>query len=278
MADGEIREQTRLGGTSQCDSPRQIQMFGSIQTTVNISDFVPLTTVREATEQIPCFYNEPTERLWRVRVSGAELQRFSAGAVLPLTRSQILGPATPATTSRGGSVTYKLRVKVCSRSGNYQFFMDSGQPIEVYGNRIQVAVVGPVNAFEVSPDSVATLAGVLIDSILGISILAAETPIGQREVRLSQHIHVAAAARPAIAVPEHARSVKVYTGLGATAGWTRHIGDPTVFAEAIPAGTIDFAAGTSIDASNPVGDETHLRVDLDNANPRFFTIVWTIRP
>jgi hypothetical protein len=43
-------------------------------------------------------------------------------------------------------------------------------------------------------------------------------------------------------------------------------------------GTINFTGNTSSDLSNRLGDETHIQTDNDPANPRLFTIVWTIRP
>lgn len=279
IVDGRVR--TRLGGISQCDSPRQIQLFSTISSDGLPANFVEMTTPINASEQIPCFYSSKVERLWRVRTSGVELQRFSAGAVVALTRPQILGPATPAAMSRGGSVTYKFRVRVCSLSGNYDFLMDAGQPIEVYGNQIQVTVVGPANALEVTDVNAAvnTQQGLLLDSIVGVSILAAEQSLSQKQVRFTQHIHVAAGGQTSIPVPDHAIGVKVYTGSGpAPALWTKHIGDPAILATALATGTILFRADTSENVSNLMGDATHIRTDINVGNARFFTIVWTIRP
>jgi hypothetical protein len=277
VVDGKV--DNRLGGTTQADRPRQIQLFASVNTTAAITTLVPLDTVIDATEQIPCFYESQTERLWRVRTSGVEIQRFSGGAIGPLTVPQIRGPAVPAGASRGGSVTFKFRVRICSLSGNYQFFMDAGQAIEVYGYRIQTAVVGPVNTIEVTPSNTTTLAGVLIDSVVGSSILAAEASLGQREVSFTEHLFVAQNTNSVLAVPEHARAVKVYTASGpAPAAWTRHIGDPAVLGGNLAVGTINFTGNTSSDLSNRLGDETHIQTDNDPANPRLFTIVWTIRP
>jgi hypothetical protein len=196
-----------------------------------------------------------------------------------LTNAQIRGPETPAGASRGGSVTFKFRVRVCSLSGNYEFLMDAGQPIEVYGYRIQTAVVGPANTIEVTPANTTTLAGVLIDSVVGSSILAAESSIGHREVRFTEHVFVAAATQAQVSVPEHARELRVYTAAGPAPGaWTRHIGDPAVLAGDLAVGTINFRGNTSDDVSSPVGDATHIQTDTDPANARLFTIVWTIRP
>lgn len=270
----------RLGGLTQCDSPRQIQLFGTISINETPTSYVPITTVLEATEQVPCWYTSKVERLWRIRTSGVEVQRFVGDPTGPLTRPEILGPATPAGASRGGSVTYKFRVTVCSLSGNYEFLMDAGQPIEVYGHRIQVAAVGPTNAVEVTPvtDS-GTRQGLLIDSIVGASILASEASLGQTEVRFTQHLSVAAGAQTSIPVPEHAVGIKVYTGSGPVPlVWTTHIGDPAILGTALAVGTINFTGDTSADRSIQIGDATHVRTDINANSARFFTIVWTIRP
>jgi hypothetical protein len=243
------------------------------------ADFVPLTTELDAWENYTPKFQTHDERLWRVRSMGAELQRSSADGQAPLTETAIVGPATPAGASRSNTVTFKTRVRVQSQTGFYEFDMDMGQPVEVFGKSVRAVVLGPSNGFQVTPTTQSnTLQGIVLDAVVRIGINAAEVSLGQTAVRLTSHHFVLRNTRVTIAVPRFARALKIYTGVGAMpASWERHIGDPAIITSLLT-GTVDFAGPTSIDASNQVGDETHLRTDLDANNDRFFTIVWTIKP
>jgi hypothetical protein len=260
-------------------------MFASVNTGAGIATFVPLTTGLEASEQFRPSWRGQDERLWRVRSSGMELQRFTGDGVAPLAKDVIVAPATsalPAGASRGGSVTFKLQVKVRSSSGNYEFFMDAGQAVEVVGKDVEVGLFGPANSVEVVPSTPATVTqtGLVIDSVIGVALNAAEQAMAQTAVHFTQHFFVAANTQTSIAVPRYARGIKVFTGTGPApaASWERWIGDPAIVTNGLRVGTVDFAAGTSIPASDQVGDETHIRVDLDANNARLFTVVWTIKP
>ncbi len=276
---------TRLGGLAPGNCGRNFQLFSSITTPgFGIADFQPLTFgVTDASEQFRPDWCGLQDRLWRVRTSGKELQRSAGDPTAPLLHSQIVAPNTtalPAGTSRGGSVTYKLQVKVRSNSGLYQFFMDAGQPIEVVGKDVSVGIFGPTNAFVVTSNTNTNqLRGILLDAVLGVSIDAAEQSLAQHSVRLTQHFFVLLNTRVSIPVPNYARQLAVFTGTGPNpAAWDRLIGDPALITNALRTGTVDFAGPTSTRQSSTVGDETHLRTDLDVNNSRFFTVVWTIRP
>jgi len=278
-------EDMGLGGRApgnECNA-RQYQLFGQYSTTQLVSGFQRLNQSTAATAGFIPRQLPPGERLWRVRSSGAELQRSSAIAVAPLPISQVLGPDTPAGASRGGSVTYKIEVVVTSITGLYRFFMDAGQAIEVVGSEVCAGVFGPLGTIVVNPSNdtlaISGQAGLLIDSVVGIAINAAEQSLSQTAVHLTEHFFIAANAQQTIPVPQHARRVKVYTGTGAApASWTRHFGDPAILVNTVTTGTIDFVGLTSAIQSDPVGDESHIRTDLDPNNARFFTVVWTIQP
>ena len=276
---------TRLGGLAPGNCGRNFQLFAAITTPLTaIADFAPLTSgVTDASEQFRPEWCGREDRLWRVRTSGKELQRSVAALTPALSRAVIMQPDTtalPALTSRGGSVTFKLQVKVRSTTGMYEFFMDAGQPIEVVGKDVSVGIFGPVNTFVVTDNNANDeQIGIMLDAVLGVSISAAEQSLAQHSVRFTEHFFVLRNTRVSIAVPSYARQVAVFTGTGPNpASWDRFIADPAIVVNALRTGTVDFAAATSTRQSSTVGDETHLRTDLDVNNDRFFTVVWTIRP
>ena len=276
---------TRLGGLAPGNCGRRFQLFGSVTTpSSQISDFSPITEgITNADEGFSAGWCGEQDRLWRVRTAGQELQRQVDVPTAPLTSNQILqADSSPAIVgaSRGGSVTYKVNVKVRSGTGMYEFTMDAGQPVEVVGKVVEVGLVGPVNSFVVtSVNNTDTLQGIILDAILGVSLSAAEQAMGQTSVRLTQHFFVLNNTQLSMPVPNYAREGVVFTGTGPNpASWTRSIGDPAIITNALQTGTVDFTGGTSARQSWPVGDETHWRTDLDVNNSRFFTVVWTIRP
>ncbi len=280
--DGALR--TRLGGLAPGNCGRNFQLFGAITNPgITIADFIPLNSgITNANEGFRPTWQGQQDRLWRIRTSGKELQRADVVNASPLTMEQIVQPDTtalPALTSRGGSVTYKVQVKVRSASGLYEFFMDAGQPVEVVGKDVEVGLFGPVNTVVVDGNTTTTLSGTVLDAVLGVALSAAEQSLGQTEVRLTEHFFVAANTRTSIALPPYARAGSVFTGTGPNpASWGRWISDPGVVPNSLRTGTVDFAGGTSTVQSSPVGDETHWQTDLDANNARFFTVVWTIRP
>lgn len=276
---------TRLGGVAHGSCGRNFQLFGAITNPgLGIADFVPLTSgITDANDVFRPDWCGTTDRLWRIRTSGNELQRSLAAPAAPLTRAQIVQPDTtalPALTSRGGSVTFKLQVKVRSGTGMYEFLLDAGQPVEVFGKDVEIGLMGPVNSFVVTDNNSAnTLQGIVLDAVLGVSIAAAEQSLGQTSPRLTTHHFVPANTAVSIPVPPYAAELSIFTGTGPNpASFLRWIGDPAIIVNALQTGTIDFVAGTSATQSRPVGDETHIQTDIDVNNARFFTVVWTIRP
>jgi len=278
LPDGEVL--VRLLGRAPGKCSRQMQLFAAVSTTFAEANYVPIEDpIREASDQFVPSWRPNGERLWRVRSAGLELQRSSGDGVAPLTQAAIVSGPT-ATQSRGGSSVFKIRVDVTSDTGNYFFDMDCGQPVEVYGKTVAITVLGPSNAFVVHQgNETETLSGVLVDALLSTAINAAEESLGQTEVHLTQHFAVAANTQVAIPVPQRARGLQVYTGVGPNpAQWIRHIGDPLRITNTLQVGTVDFAGANSVLESSPVGDETHILTDIDVNNARFFTVVWTIKP
>ena len=273
---------TRLGGRAPSNCPRSNQVFAAITSpTLDFTDFVPLTTpIGPSREGFSPGWCGPSERLWRIRATGLELQRESGDGLPPLGRSVILGSGgIPAGASQGGSLTFKVRIEACSVSGNYTFDIDCGQPIEVFAESVNATILGPANGFLVTPATeLLTLQGTLLDAVIATAINGAEESLGQRQAHLTQHFVVEAESQLSIPVPRYARRMQIYTGSGPNpAQWTRWIGDPAVIT-GLRTGTVDFNGPNSVLESAAVGDETHLQTDNALNDDRFFTIVWTIRP
>lgn len=223
------------------------------------------------------------ERLWRIRSTGREVLRFAGNGTTPLTRSQIEQPSQlPAGASANEVTHYKKLIKLQSRALTTQLVLDIGQTIELYGFSVDIDILAPANAVEISnaPGSAdVDRSGLVADTILAVEILAIEAPLGNRVGRFTQHVSVAANTQETIAVPFGAIGVRIIQTPAGTAStaWNRFIGDPAIHAS-LNVGVLNFTARVSDLSSTEIGDCTHLQTDLDALNDRFYTLIWRIRP
>lgn len=219
-------------------------------------------------------------RLWHVRMSGKSITRNpGAGLVTPLDPSSV-GEPPPAGVQVGGTGWLKAEVALRTQVGFKRFFMDVGESIEFYGTGAAlVGLRGAVGMALVTPTNFNTLeaSGLVLDARVGCEIVAIEVPLGRRTVRFTQHVAVLISTQVSIDVPRFAKSVAVYQSTaGVAAGaWDRQVG---AGAGGTILGTLDFTGRSSRLEDRPIGDETVLRTDLDNAAARLFTLVWEIEP
>jgi hypothetical protein len=252
------------------------QLFSSVTTGGEVA--VDQATYQQLTATLPLGYPQRfsggdtgCERLWRVRSTGREVLRYSAAGVNPLPRDQI-------------EVThYKKVIKLQSRALTTRLTLDIGQTIELYGFSLDVDILGPPGMAEVSTSVAESLTvertGLVSDAVLAVEILAIEAPLGNREARFTQHLYVENNTQPVIAIPFGAIGLRVLqtAGGGAATTWNRFIGDPSIHSS-LAVGQITFTNRISDVRSSEIGDATHIQVDLDAINDRFFTLIWRIRP
>lgn len=232
------------------------------------------------------------ERLWLVVVRSRELQRNSVAPLNPVSRQTIESGPVPAGASACNNSVCKLLIGVRTTSGRSQFLIDCDHELEVWGSSLDIqvlvpgAALAPARAFKIGSTTPITgaaapaLTGLVVDSLLGCTVIPIEESKSQREAPLTQQLRVAANTAGVIEVPRAAVAVKIYqTTQGvASAQWIRFIGDPAVTASNQQTGTIAFTGRTSQDFDNQISNETHLQTDVDPANNRLYTVLWTIRP
>ncbi len=261
-------------------SARTIHMFATVATADTPPDFsteVDLPPGWPQRQQTQC------ERLWRLRTSAIGIQRFTAGALSPIQLNEFNRSELPAGASEGGSGFFKVLLKIGSTTGATSSFMiDVGETLEIYAFRVDMSLIGPTGAVEVTPGNRNTLEnpGLVVDVQIGASLLAIEESIDNRDAKLTQHLSVLQNTQGTISVPRGAVSLRIIQGIrGSNSGnWTRHVGDPAILATTFTTGTIAFLNRASTESHSAIGDETHLQTDQNNASDRFFTLVWTIRP
>lgn len=277
------------GRAAQMCGQRVIQMFGQVAAFTQPEGWNPevrlppgWVTHYESTQQ---GLAGRKERLWRLSSVGISVQRFSAEEpIAPLASSVIQNGPLPSGASFDSNGYYKLALDVARSSGNARYLIDVGQTIEIYCYEVNVGLVAPANAFEVAPSNIdletSLRVGLVVDSVIGTSLLPIESPIGNFEYKFTQRFFVDANTRVAIEVPRSAVSAKIYQGpQGVNSGdWGRFISDPIVTGIADAVGVITFANRTNITEHEPLADETHLVTNIDALVDRTFTVRWTIRP
>lgn len=226
------------------------------------------------------------ERLWLVVVRSREIQRVAAQPVGPVSRQVIESGPLPAGASACNNSVCRLLVGVRTTSGRSQFLIDCDHELEVWGSSIDVQLLVPAPFFKIGSSTpltgngVPTLSGLVIDSLLGCTVIPIEESKSQREAPLTQQLRVAANAAGVIEVPRAAVAVKIYqtTAGVASAQWIRFVGDPAVTTSTQQTGVIQFTGRSSQDIDNQLSNETHLQSDVDPNNIRLYTVLWTIRP
>jgi len=224
-------------------------------------------------------------RMWNVSLRGTEIYRSSADGLTPLSRPIIENGPTPAGAARSENIhAYRARIKCSTETGYAVFDIDFNQDLEIWAQRIEVTILGPANAVMIPSNSAdlptVTRSQFVVDSVFACQIVPIEISKGCREARLTEYLRSPAATQSLIRVPRSAKSVKIYQGepnsAAPTLRWNRLLGTPAL--AAITMGGINFAGRESIDASAPIGSESHLQTDIEPLSARLFVLNWTIRP
>lgn len=264
-------------GLAHCDVGRYLaamQYFGSIGNPGDpiVSPFPAVETVR--TKEWTAGANRA--RLWRVVSTVREVQRRSG--------NEVLVPLQTGTIERDGrdQTLLKLGVSVTGMGFDPRLFLiDVGSSLELWGEKVTVRWIAPPGVDEVAPGTTPATAvnQNIIDGLLGVQIVGIETPL-TGGAHLTLHRTVGANAALAIPIPRGARDVTVYqTAAGAASiEWTWFYGDPNTVTPSWNLGALPFIAGQRrTDTISVVPGATHVVTDTA-VLPRFFTIVWTIRP
>lgn len=290
-SDGElVVEPTLQGRSGGMKNVKREQMFcqlaSSIVDLTLVNDFSDLGTgwADSSNRQSGGVTARNCDRLWNINVRGIEVYRTSAELINPLSASVIQNGPLPAGASRSvGIHAYRLRIKVSTPSEFAIYEADCDQDIEIWGQAVEVNLLGPANAVPIGSNadtSTITRNQFVVDSIIAAAIYPIEQSKSVRDFYLTEYLRSPANTASVIRVPRGARAVKIYQGTplvaAPSARWQRFIGDPTVVT-AIPIGGINFAQRESIDNSLPE-IASHLQTDVEPANQRLFTLRWTIRP
>lgn len=271
-------------GWAHCEVGRYLgalQYFGSIGSP-GISTFPLVDSVRnkEWTAGTQTKTDAQAQRLWRVDSTVREVQRQVEQS-----------PLTPLQTSfieRDGGDRTLLKLAIRATQMGFDdrtFIIDAGYSLEMWAQSIVVQWLSPplVNAVaDLGPEPrVEAADAVALDGLLGVQILAIESPIGAAAPPLTFYRPVAAGSALTLKIPRGARDVTIYqTAAGAaSAAWTWSYGDPASFAPVWALGDLPFITGLrrTPTLTLPPG-ATHIVSDIDLLTDRLFTIVWTIQP
>ena len=275
------------GRARRASAPRTVQLFGA----VNTSEIGAPVTYAAFTQREGMQADRCTSRLgsFRIAMTGREVQR--TGNLTPLTIQQInSGTPPPASPPPGivSSMGARSQVKVAigihdgASCPRYLLF-DLGQTIEVAADCITIHWVAPaafVNVDRFLPGTVPAQAGLVIDALVAADIWEVESPIGEFRGHFTVSQFVAAGAQATIQVPDGTKAVRIFQSpLGNPAvSWTSFYGDPAITAGATACATLAFEPGLRRTPLLEIGDETHIRSDLDGATDRFFHVVFQIEP
>lgn len=284
--------ETPLGGRSaKPGTPETVHVFGTVST--GAAGVYNAFTRHQKSFSNPCADLHGAPRLWLVESFAIEVQRFQAlggGPLAPLTRDQITSTAAlpAAVAPLGSSRTEKSQLGIFIQgtraAGATVYDIDAGQSLEIYGATVQAGPLMPAGFVDVDNEGAANVAaveGLLVDAIIGATVIPIEESVGRRFAYRTVHAAPALNTRAVVPVPPGAVEATItQTGAGAASvQWETWYGDPAVAAQAVQAGEIPFIAGAR--QSEPMALTpaiTHLRSDLDVLNARFFTIVFRIQP
>lgn len=223
------------------------------------------------------------ERLFRLGSSAVVAYRSSVNNfITPLVTTEFEN--LPAGAVRGGNGYFRVRYRVSAARGNYVFFLDLDETIELFAFSAQAELVGPPGTLLITDrnktdggNPVAQLRGqVVVDARVGAMAEPTECATGLREGAYTQLVPVAAATAVRIPIPRFARAVRVFQSTGGlqSGPWTREIG----ITAPLNVGQIGFAGRSSLLEDAPLGRESSLLTDINGANARLFQVQWTIRP
>lgn len=224
--------------------------------------------------------------MWQITTTAAEYRRSAGEAtLLPLpddAYQQVPAGVDPFT--RRSSI----QLEVSANDGvDFRLFqMDCNQSVVVVAQDICINWWGPPSTRDVqgkyAPSERPPLTGFVIDSFVGISLSRVESAGVNNAVTLTKHLYVPAGTRGSIPIPAYAQEVTIYQEptLGiASVAWTQTLGDPNGVSGFLPMAALPFIPGQRrSQISTILPNVSHLWSDIDPDTPRFFTLVWTVRP
>lgn len=274
--------ETPLGGRAgDAGLPESVYVFGTVST--GVAGVYNVFNRQTQPFQNPGGGVGCPPRLWLVSSYGREIQRFVAvggGALAPLGRDTVDQIAPPAGASLVERSQLGIFVTTTGVGGARTFDLDSGQSIELYGTSVVGGPLMPPGFVVVDGQVVAGVVGLVVDAIIGCSVIPIEESQGHGWAYRTIHTAPAANTRAIVAIPPGATEVTIYqTGAGAASVvWETWYGSPAG-AQAVQAGVIPWiAGGRKSEPGEIVPSITHLRSDLDVLNNRFFTLVFRIQP
>lgn len=271
-------------GWAHCEVGRYLaalKYFGSIGSPTTITNFPLVDSVRkkEWTAGTTTETDELAQRLWRVDSTVREVQR-----------SVDQEPLTPLETrfiERDGVDRTLLKLAIRSTQMGFDdrtFIIDAGYSLEFWAQSVAVQWMAPVGVDAVQDmglePNVSTADAVVLDGLLGVQILAIESPIGAA-APLTFYRSIAAEGFLSLKIPRGARDVTIYQSAAGAASveWTWSYGDPSSIAPVWALGQIPFITGMRRTPTiSVVPGATHIVSDVDLLTDRLFTIVWTIQP
>jgi hypothetical protein len=225
------------------------------------------------------------ERLFRVGTHAQVAWRDSEDPVEPLSIGDFesLYPrGSLAGATRGGAGWLTVLVKAATALGNYSFFMDVGEQVEIYAYSVSAVLVGPADLVQITSrnsaqsDNPVTLSGdAILDALVGGRIEPIECATGLRETKYTQVFTVAAGSQAWVPVPPFAREIRVIqSNVGSTLTWERRIG------ESLPdnIGVLNFTNRHSAESERMIGREGAFLTDIDALQERSYQVEWTVRP
>lgn len=229
-----------------------------------------------------------TGGLWQITTTAKEYRRLIAeGTATPLPDTAV--SETPAGVDPFTRRTVvQVRIQANDGADERLFDMDANQSICVVAQQVCVYWLGPSGMVDMlhldqAQRAAATRTGMVIDCFLGLSLSRIEQQPGSNEsATLTRHLFVPATTRGSIAIPPYAREVTIYQEptLGAASiMWTQTLGNPNGVSGFMTLAALPFIVGErKTEPEILLPNASHLWSDVDNANDRFFTLAWTIRP
>lgn len=270
-----------LGGTgiAHCEVGRYLgamKYFGSIG---NPADEPLQSIVVDSLRRKAWTAGSKHTRLWRVDSTVREVQRIvEQNPLTPVTNEVI--------TQRGVDRTL-LKLGITMTEMGFEertFVIDAGSSLEFWAKEVEVRWMSPegVDALgDMGPaPAVSTVDDIVIDGLLGVQILAIESPIGAA-APLTFYRAAEAESPIVLKIPRGARDVTIYQSAAGAASieWTWSYGDPNDFVPVWALGQIPFITGLRRTPTiSVVPGATHIVSDIALLTDRFFTIVWTIQP
>jgi hypothetical protein len=272
-------------GWAHCEVGRYLaamQYFGSIGNPANEPlDSIVVDSIREKTwtAGTTTTTDELAVRSWRVDSTVREVQR--------IVEQEAIEPLQPGAIERDGvnRTLLKLAIRMTQMGFDDRVYMiDAGYSLDFWAQSVAVQWVSPTGVQELgrlgAEPNVETVDDIVIDGLLGVQILAIETPFGV-SAPLTFYRAIEAESVLTLPIPRGARDVTIYQSAAGPASveWTWSYGDPASFAPVWALGQVPFITGLRRTPTiSVVPGATHIVSDVALLQDRFFTVVWTIQP